>query len=72
MKEEPHYYASPVPHYYDEPSPFERFKCFHFGWKHVLSGTAGEGDIWCRNRDNFLELLNYWNRDTRWEYSEQT
>jgi hypothetical protein len=68
--EPPVYHANPVPHFFEDPSFYSGYKRFHYSWKHVLTGASGERDIWCRNRDNFLELLTYWNRDERWKYWE--
>jgi hypothetical protein len=70
MKQEPIYFASPVPHFFDDPAFYTEFKHFHYCWKHIPTGENGEREIWCRNRNNFLELLIYWNRDERWEYRE--
>lgn len=69
MNNEPDYFASPAPHYFENPND-PSFITFHYRWKNLPTGIAGEGVIWLRNRLKFLEILNYWNRAENWKYWE--
>lgn len=69
MKKTPAYFASPFPHYDTDPDD-PTFSIFHYHWKYLITGASGLSWVWCRNRKDFLELINHWNKDERWKYWE--
>lgn len=53
----------------DEFSKTHEFKKFNL--KAIFEGKEFHRYVWTRNREDFLELLAYWNRMTRvWKYVE--
>lgn len=45
---------------------------FRYHWLHITSGKRGEGEAEASSRQDFLELLNDWNRlgAGNWQYWE--
>jgi hypothetical protein len=66
----------PVIHYdesdEDELDEFsKKYEFKRFELKAVFEGKEFYRHVWTRNRTDFLELLAYWNRNTRvWKYQE--
>lgn len=69
MNNEPLLLTSPV-RYYEEAPDDPSFTVFSYSWLHIPTGQQGSRNIWVHNRKDFLEALNYWNRQKDWKYVE--
>ncbi len=69
MNNKPVLLTSPVQHYEEAPDD-PSFTVFTFSWLHIPTSTTGSRSIWTRNRKDFLEILNHWNRQKDWKYVE--
>lgn len=45
------------------------WRVFAFRWTNVATGDTDVKHVLCRNGRDFLTLLHFWNRDSRWNYS---
>ena len=57
--------------FYDEDQFDLWFKRFDYIATFIRENKNFKKSIWVHNRTDFLELLNIWNRDSFWKYTEK-
>ena len=48
--------------------PVVGMRQFQYTRLHITSRTLTEATVWCNNRADFLELVNWWNHNDQWHY----